>query len=251
MVNLLVLCYGVVAYLIGLSGLLYFLLYVGGWEFLPLHIDSRQPGPLPRAIAINLGLILLFGIQHSVMARIRFKHRMTKLLPHAIERSTYVLLSGLLMYLICGLWQPIAGTLWSIENEYLATLLIAVQISGWLILVGATFEIDHFELMGLRQVWQHARSQEFQRPPFKEKYLYRIVRHPIQLGILIGMWVTPVMTITHLMMAITMTVYIFIGLYFEEQTLIAMIGQRYEEYRKRVPKLIPFLKPRSIAVSDE
>lgn len=238
----LVLLYGIVSYAVGLGGLTAFMLWVGGWEFLPRHINSGTPGPLGPALAINLSLVILFGLQHSIMARPKFKEALAKVISPAAERSTYVLLSGVFMLLFCFYWQPVAGTLWNVQNEGAAIFLRSFHVIGWLILVGATFEIDHFELMGLKQVLSHFAKRPHVHPRFTERLLYRVVRHPIQLGVLIGVWVTPFMTGTVFMLAVTMTIYIFVGLHFEEKALRKNFGDVYTDYCSRVPKVIPFTK---------
>lgn len=237
-----VLFYGIVAYAIGLGGLVAFILFVGGWDFLSPHIDSHSPGPLGLAVAINLGLMILFGLQHSVMARPKFKEAWTKVIPPAAERSTYVLLSGAIFFLICFSWRSIPGTIWQVDGPF-ATVLTVVQLFGWILVVASSFIINHFELFGLQQVYFHFAQKPEPLPVFTDRYLYKIVRHPLQLGVLIGIWFTATMTATHLALSISMSIYIFIGLYFEERTLVATLGQRYEDYQKRVPMVLPFPRP--------
>lgn len=240
--RLVILIYGIVAYAVGMGGLTYFLLFMGEWEFLPLHIDSRIPGPVGPAVLVNLCLIALFGVQHSVTARRGFKDAWTKLVPPAAERSTYVLISGVLVFLICLGWQPIGGTLWHVENPLLRNSLTTIQLLGWTIAVSASFMINHFELFGLQQVYYHFADRPEPTPDFTNRFLYRVVRHPLQMGLLIGMWSTATMSMTHLMLSGTMTVYILIGLHLEEQSLAATLGPPYEEYRRRVRMLLPIPK---------
>ncbi|NIL96928.1 MAG: hypothetical protein GTO53_05480 [Planctomycetales bacterium] len=247
MSRFLILIYGVLSYAVGMSGLGFFILFVGGWNFLPKHIDSNQPGSLTFALLVNTGLITLMGVQHSVMARPSFKKAWTKVIPPATERSTYVLLSGIVFLLICLFWQPIAGTLWDVANPTAQIFLTAVQLLGWGFVVASSFMINHFELFGLRQVYYHFTGKPEPSPRFRERYLYKIVRHPLQLGVLMGIWFTATMTMTHLMLSMTMTVYIFIGLHFEEKDLVATLGPDYEAYRQRVPMILPIPK-RSISV---
>jgi protein-S-isoprenylcysteine O-methyltransferase Ste14 len=234
--------YGIVAYAVGMGGLTYFLLFMGGWSFLPVHIDSRPAGPLGPALVINVALIALFGLQHSIMARRWFKEMWTKIVPKAAERSTYVLASGILMMVICLGWQPVGGTLWHVDNRLARDILTAIQLIGWTIAVSASFMINHFELFGLQQVYYHLIGQPEPTPDFTSRYLYRFVRHPLQMGILIGMWSAPTMSVTHLMLAATMTLYILIGLHHEEDDLAATLGEPYDEYRRRVRMLIPIPK---------
>lgn len=245
MKRILIFLYGILGYLIGLGGLTYFILFVGGWDFLPLHVDSKTPGPLGPALLINAALVALFGIQHSVMARPGFKQAFTQLIPKAAERSTYVLLSGLMMILICLFWQPVDGTLWQVENPVGWTLLTVGYAFGWVFAVLATFVINHFELFGLQQVYMRLRNKPEPTPEFTDRFLYKIVRHPLQLGVLIGLWVAPTMSVSHAILAVAMTVYIFIGLYFEEKDLVKSLGKEYEEYKKRVPKILPLPRPNS------
>lgn len=238
-IRILIFIYGLIAYAIGLGGLTLFLLWVGSWDFLPLHIDSQEPGPLVVALLANTTLILLFGVQHSVMARPSFKESFTKLIPKSAERSTYVLLSGLLMVAFCFYWQPVAGTLWNIENPTIRVALLAVQVLGWVIAVLATFLINHFELFGLQQIYYGLIDQPLPKLEFRQTFLYRIVRHPLQMGLLIGLWSAPTMTMTHVMLSATMTAYILIGLYYEEIDLVRTLGQPYKDYQKRVWMILP------------
>ncbi|MBT4161276.1 MAG: isoprenylcysteine carboxylmethyltransferase family protein [Gammaproteobacteria bacterium] len=237
--SILVLLFGIISYVIGIGGLTYFILYIGAWEFLPIHINSGEAGSVVSAVVINLGLMVLFGLQHTVTARPKFKAAITKVLPVAAERSSYVLLSGIMMFLICLYWQPVEGIVWQAASSWLQTTLIGLYVLGWVICVGSSFLINHFELFGLQQVYLNLRPSTAARDTFTERGLYRLVRHPIQLGVLIGIWFTPTMTMTHLMLAVTMTIYIFIGLYFEEKDLMNGLGSEYEDYRRRVRKLLP------------
>lgn len=234
-----ILYYGILSYVIGLGGLTYFILFIGGWDFLPLHINSGTAANPTNALLINIGLISLFGLQHSIMARPSFKNTWTKIIPQVAERSTYVLLSGILMVVICLYWQPIDGTLWQIDNPIFKTLLIIGYLLGWTLAVLATFMINHFELFGLQQVYYNLRNTPEPEPWFTERFFYKIVRHPLQLGVLIGIWSTPTMSMTHLSLSLTMSIYIFIGLYFEEKDLVASLGEDYQNYKKRVPQVLP------------
>ncbi|MFY8273134.1 methyltransferase family protein [Pseudoalteromonas sp. SSDWG2] len=231
---------GILCYLVGLGGLSAFMLFMGGWSFLPIHINSR---PLSEdtgvAIAINLAILLLFALHHSIAARSSFKEKITQFISPALERSLYVLVSGLFMLAFCFYWQPVTGVIWHTENEFLVSVLRGIHIFGWLFLVAATFEIDHFHLMGLKQSISMNPNEGNQ---FKEVCLYKIVRHPIQTGILLGMWATPYMSMTQFMLSLGFTIYIFIGLYFEEKSLIHRFGDVYMDYKRRVPAVVPFLK---------
>ncbi len=231
--------FGVISYVVGMAGLFYFILFLGSWDFLPLHINSREPGHPGIAMMTNLTLMFLFGVQHSVTARPGFKRALTRFLPEAAERSSYVLMSGVMMFLICLFWQPMEGVIWDAESELLRNLLITGYIAGWVIAVISTFLINHFELFGLQQVYLNLRSHPAPEAAFVERGFYRVVRHPLQLGVLIGIWCLPTMTTTHLMLSVTMTIYVFIGLYFEEKDLATILGSDYENYQRRVRKLLP------------
>ncbi|MBS3796257.1 MULTISPECIES: methyltransferase family protein [unclassified Pseudoalteromonas] len=230
--------FGIFAYLVGLAGLSAFMLYLGGWSFLPLHINSEPIGDAgTQAVLINLSIMLLFGFHHSLAARSSFKAKLNQIVPAAVERSIYVLISGLFMFAFCFYWQPIAGTVWQTDNQVAVIILRALHVFGWLILVLATFEIDHFHLMGLKQSLSMNPEDGHE---FKEIFLYKMVRHPIQTGVLMGVWFTPYMSMTQFMLSVCMTVYIFIGLYFEEKSLVSRFGNVYVDYKKRVPAVIPF-----------
>lgn len=231
--------FGIVSYALGLGGLTFFMLFIGSWSFLPFHVDSGTPSPVPTALLINAGLIVLFGLQHTVTARPGFKTTLTRAVPAAAERSTYVLLSGILMCVICFYWQSLPGTLWNIEHPTLRAVLTGVQLFGWALAVAATFLINHFELFGLQQVYFNLINKSPPAPSYSERFLYKIVRHPLQLGLLIGMWSAPTMTMTHLTLSAMMTIYVFIGLSYEERDLVASLGQDYEDYRQRVRMLLP------------
>jgi protein-S-isoprenylcysteine O-methyltransferase Ste14 len=239
MVRFLVALYGALAYLVGMGGLALFMLYVGGWEFLPFHVDSEASQPLGVALAINAGLMLLLGIQHSVMARQGFKRVWTKVIPAAIERSTYVLLSGLVFALLCYFWEPVSGTLWQIQTPGVRTLLTGLHLAGWALVVLSSFVINHFELFGLQQVYYYFTGKPVPTPQFTERLLYRVVRHPLQLGVLMGLWFAATMSMTHLLLSSAMTVYILLGLYWEEKDLVAKLGPAYQAYQQRVPMLLP------------
>jgi len=238
----LILAYGMISYAIGMGGLAVFVLFVGGWDVLPVHIDSGEPAPLVFALSINSTLMILLGLQHTVMARPGFKKGWTQVIPPAAERSTYVLLSGVVFLLICFYWQSIAGTAWHIDNTIARTVVTAMQLFGWVSVVVSSFVINHLELFGLQQVYCHFSDQVEPAAKFTDRSLYKLVRHPLQLGILIGIWCAATMTMTHLLLSASMTVYIFLGLHFEERDLVATFGQDYEDYQRRVPMILPIPK---------
>ncbi|WP_420629246.1 methyltransferase family protein [Candidatus Leptofilum sp.] len=237
--KILIFFYSILAYFIGLGGLVYFILFIGNWSFMPHQIDSGEMTTVGLALVINLGLVLLFGLQHSIMARPAFKQVLTRFIPKAAERSTYVLTSGILMLSFCFFWQPIDGTVWAVHSNVGQAILTAGYLFGWAFAVLASFVINHFELFGLQQAYRNLKNQQEPPPKFTQRFLYRLVRHRLQLGVLIGLWSTPTMTFTHLFLAIALTIYIFIGLYFEEKDLRAALGQAYVNYQQRVPKVIP------------
>ena len=243
MSRLLIFIYGLFSYAVGVGGLVWFALFIGGWEFLPRHIDSETPGPLSSALIINASLIAIFVLQHSIMARLTFKSRWTKIIPPASERSTYLLVSGILMALFCLYWQPVGGgVLWRVENQIGQAILIAVYVIGWSIPVVASFMINHFELFGLQQVYFNLVNKPEPSPHFTERWFYKFVRHPIQLGTLIGMWATPAMSMTHLLLSATLSAYVLIAIYYEEKDLVTTLGKDYEDYQKRVRMIIPLPK---------
>ena len=240
--RLLIFIYGLFCYAVGLGGLIWFALFIGGWDFLPRHIDSEIPGPLSSALLINAGILAVFVLQHSIMARLSFKAHWTKIIPKAAERSTYLLISGIIMGLFCLFWQPVQGVLWQVDNQAGQIVLIAVYIIGWTIPVLASFMINHFELFGLQQVYFNLVNKPEPAPHFTERWFYKIVRHPIQLGTLIGIWSTPTMSLTHLMLSATLTAYVLASLKYEERDLVTVLGKKYEDYQERVRMIVPIPK---------
>jgi len=204
-------------------------------------INSGTARHWGAALAINLGLVLLFGLQHSVMARHSFKKAWTRIIPEPAERATYVLATVACLALAFAFWSPMTTTLWRVEQPIAFYGILAVQAVGWTTLVWATFALNHFHLFGLTQAWNAFRGRPFPHLEFRTPAIYRVVRHPIQLGILIGIWAAPVMTIGHLVFAAAMTTYVFVGLFFEERDLVRQFGERYLAYRKSVPKVLPRL----------
>jgi len=233
------LLYGIIAYLIAMASLAYAIGFVGNY-WVPKSIDSGPVGPLGEALVVNVLLLGLFAVQHSGMARRGFKKAWTAIVPEPIERSTYVLLSGLVLWLLYWQWRPIADEIWRVDNPIGSTLLQAVYFLGWGIAFLNTFLIGHAHLFGLKQVSDHWLGRETTAPEFKTLALYKIVRHPIYLGIILAFWATPVMTLGHLLFAVATTGYILIGIVLEERDLAATFGESYEAYRKRVSMLIPW-----------
>lgn len=232
------LVYGILSYAIGLGGLTLFMIFAGGWG-IPQDINATASVAWPLSLAINISLLLVFAVQHSLMARRPFKDRLAEVIPAGVERSTYVLMSGVVCFMICFLWQPMNGMIWNIEIPAVRIALFTLQIAGWLFAVSASFMINHFELFGLQQAHAYANGREVTIPAFTTRFGYRLVRHPIQLGIFIGMWATPTMSLAHLVLALGMTAYIRFGLMLEERDLTETYGQEYLDYKQRVPMMIP------------
>lgn len=239
MPSYLVFAYGIIAYLLFQIVFLYlaaFLLGIAPKSINDLGVASVDHTAL--AIGINLALIALFGFLHSLLARESIKRRITMIIPAAAERSTYVVQSSLCLALLMWQWQPLTGTIWLVEG-FTAVLFFAMFGIGAALVLWSTFLIDHFELFGLRQIWTFLKSKPMPEPEFKTPALYRIVRHPMQLGVVVLMFSTPHMTTGHLLLASAMTGYIFIGLYFEERALVRLFGDRYLAYQAQVPLLFP------------
>jgi protein-S-isoprenylcysteine O-methyltransferase Ste14 len=230
--------YGCAAYLIFLGTFLYAIAFVGGF-FVPTRLDGPPDAPLAMAVAIDIALLGVFAVQHSVMARRWFKERWTRIVPWAIERSTYVLCASLALMLLFWQWRPIGGEIWSVDNAAVRAALWALFVFGWALVLVTTFLINHFDLFGLRQVWLPLVGKPYTKVPLATPAPYRLVRHPLYLGFLFAFWMTPDMTLAHLLFAIATTAYIVLAIQFEERDLVHEHGRSYEEYRRRVPMLIP------------
>jgi protein-S-isoprenylcysteine O-methyltransferase Ste14 len=241
--RLAILLYAIVSYAVFTVSFLYALGFVGNYvvpKSIDKSIDVGGATNLGEAIVVNLLLMSLFAIQHSVMARPSFKRWMARFLPMACQRSTYVLLSSLILLLLFWQWRPIPTPVWQ-TSGIAAWLLTGIHWLGWLIAFASTHMIDHFDLFGLRQAFVAFRGTEITSQSFRTPLLYRIVRHPLMLGFLLAFWATPEMTFGHLLFAIANTAYILVGLQFEERDLIAEFGATYQAYRRRVPMLLPRL----------
>jgi methanethiol S-methyltransferase len=233
------LIYGLASYLIFSLSFGYAPAFVGNF-LVPKSIDTGPDTAPAQAVLINVLLLAAFTIPHSVMARPAFKRWWTRIIPASCERSTYVLISSLLLILVFWQWRPIVSTVWRVEG-WPAAMLTAMFWLGWAIAMASTFQIDHFELFGLRQIVDALRGVAHRMQAFKTPLLYRLVRHPLMLGLLLAFWATPHMTAGHLLFAVINTAYILVGVKLEERDLVAVFGATYELYRRRVPMLLPRL----------
>lgn len=242
------LLYGVVCYAIFFLSFLYAVGFTGN-QIVPKGIDSGDAASLAESLVVNLLLLSLFAIQHTVMARPGFKNWFTKIVPVQVERSTFVLASSLLLILMYWQWRPMTGVIWSVENPAARAVLLGLFGLGWLTVLLSTFLIDHFDLFGLRQVWLHFRGEAYTHRKFQTRALYKYVRHPIMLGFVVAFWATPDMTVGHLLFAAMTTGYIIVGIQFEERDLVNFLGEDYVAYRRQVPMLLPI--PGKRAAQDE
>lgn len=228
---------GIIGYVVGAGA------YFGGIiGFLTGLLCCSKPAPFGQALLVNVGLMVLWGLPHSVMARQSFKRRWTKIVPKAAERSLYMLQAGLLMVVLIWQWREMPGVVWHVENPAARGLIWALFASGWVIAFIATLLINHFELTGLQQTWAYLRDKEAVAPSFRTPFLYKIVRHPMQFGVLLAFWAAPTMTVGRLLFALGMTAYTLIGLQFEERDLRRHFGERYRAYQATTPMLIPGLR---------
>jgi protein-S-isoprenylcysteine O-methyltransferase Ste14 len=230
--------YGATAYLLFLATFLYAIAFIGGFG-VPVTLDGPATTPLATALLINTGLLTVFAVQHSVMARPWFKRWWTQVVPWAIERSTYVLFASLALDLLFWQWRPLGGVVWSVDQPWLRAAIWTAFAFGWLQVLVMTFYIDHFDLFGLRQVWLHLIGRQYTRVRFATPVPYRLVRHPLYLGFMIAFWAAPTMSVTRLVFAVATTAYMLIAIQFEEHDLAHEHGASYEEYKRRVPMIIP------------
>ena len=238
-----ILIYGAICYAIFFATFLYLVGFVGN-AFVPVTVDSGDAGTLWLSVAIDVALIAIFGLQHSVMARPAFKRHLTRIIPEAAERSTYVLLSSLALVLQFGAWQPVPSAVWDAESTLARGLLQGLFLAGVALVLYATFLIDHFDLFGLRQVYLHFRGRPYTEKRFATPTLYRHVRHPLYVGWFITFWATPTMSVGHLVLAVAMTLYMLIAIPYEERDLVRALGAAYERYRESTPMFVPRLPRR-------
>lgn len=245
--KILTMVYGLTSYMLSMAALVLFMLFannhvglLGVESLTSLNIDQFNGSPTGSPLLVNISLLLLFGVQHSVMARPGFKSLLTRVLPQSWERSTYVLATAVVLLLMVWYWQPMTGSIWSVENATGRSLVTGLYWGGWLITVAATFMLNHFHLFGLQQSFitddPNGSTKEFRTP-----FFYSFVRHPIQTGVVIAMLATPDMTVSRFVLATGMLVYVAVGLYFEERDLLTLFGDTYREYKKRVPAVLPFI----------
>jgi len=239
--RLLALLYGIVSYFVFFVVFLYAIGFVSALG-VPKTIDTGAAAPLLEALTIDILLMSIFAIQHSVMARPQFKQWWTRLVPKSVERSTYVLFSSLALVLLFWQWRPIEGLAWQINDQRIAMAFIGLSLVGWLIVLTSTFLINHFELFGLHQVANNLTGRPMPAPRFRTPLYYNFVRHPIYLGFIIAFWAAPKMTMGHLLFAAVTTAYIFVGIMLEEHDLTTVFGDDYRRYRQRVSMIVPWRK---------
>src|ERR1041385_2590454 len=235
--------YGIFSYVIFLGVFLYAIGFIGNFG-VPKTLDGAATGPLGISLAIDVGLLALFAVQHSVMARKWFKDAWTKIVPKPIERSTYVLFSSVALIVLFTFWQPLGGVVWSIEDSIGRIVLRGLFAFGWALLLYSTTLINHLDLFGMRQVWRYLRGQSEPAMQFVTPGPYRLVRHPLYVGWLLAFWMTPLMTFAHLLFSVATTAYILLAIRFEERDLVRADGTAYEQHRKAVPMLVPSLRKR-------
>jgi methanethiol S-methyltransferase len=232
------LLYSIASYALFLGAFTYFAVFSDG-VIVPRTVDSGTPSSVAVAMTINLVLILLFGLQHSIMARASFKRGLTRVIPPALERATFVLASSLVLALVMWQWRPLPSVLWHVNNPTAAAALWAINAVGWLGVPFCSFLIDHFDLFGIKQALQAFRRTTFDKKGFVTPLFYKYVRHPMMTSLMIGLWVTPHMTTGHLLLSSGMTLYVLIGVHFEERSLAKELGAEYERYQATTSKFLP------------
>jgi protein-S-isoprenylcysteine O-methyltransferase Ste14 len=231
--------YGLVAYLVFFVSFLYAIGFISG-SVVPKTIDSGEAAPAAGAVIVNILLMSVFALQHSVMARRQFKQWWTQCVPKSVERSTYVLFASLALILLFWYWRPIPTVVWQIDNPQIAIAMSGLSMVGWLIVLTSTFLINHFELFGLHQVANNLTGRPMPAPRFRTPLFYKVVRHPIYLGFIIAFWAAPTMTIGHLLFAGVTTAYILVGILLEERDMVDLFGDDYRRYKDRVSMLVPW-----------
>jgi len=239
--------YGMASYLIFLATFLYAVAFVGGF-WVPTLLDGPLRSSMPQALAIDLALLTLFAVQHSVMARRWFKARWTQIIPWAVERSTYVLCASVALLTLFWQWRPLGIEVWTIESKVARSILWALFAAGWITVLVVTFLINHFDLFGLRQVWLPLIGKPYAPVTFRTPLPYRVVRHPLYFGFLLAFWMTPTMTLAHLVFALATTAYIVLAIQFEERDLVSEHGAAYTDYQRRVPMLLPMRRRQPISI---
>jgi protein-S-isoprenylcysteine O-methyltransferase Ste14 len=232
------LLYSITSYGLFLGVFTYFAVFSDG-IIVPKTVDSGNSTSIAIATIINLSLILLFGLQHSIMARASFKRALTRVIPPALERATFVLASSLVLSLVMWQWRPLASVLWNVDNTAAATTIWSINAVGWLGVPACSFLIDHFDLFGIKQALHAYRRTTFDKKGFVAPLFYKHLRHPMMTSLMVGLWVTPHMTIGHVLLSAGMTVYILIGVHFEERSLAKELGAEYERYQATTPKFLP------------
>lgn len=236
--------FAIIAYAIFFATFLYLIAFVGDLELAPRTVDVGPDSPVAIAVAVDVGLIALFGLQHSVMARQGFKRWWTRVVPWAVERSVYVLMASLALIILMTLWRPIDTIVWNVGDPLVSDLIWVVFWLGWGMVLLSTFLLNHFELFGLQQAWFHVRGRPWEKPVFRQPLFYRWIRHPLYLGFFMAFWAAPEMTAGHLLLAGGMSVFMLIAIQYEEKDLVALFGRDYEDYRQRAGMLLPrFRRP--------
>jgi protein-S-isoprenylcysteine O-methyltransferase Ste14 len=237
------LLFGILAYLIFFATFLYLIAFVGDLPWVAVTVDrGGMAGSVPLAVIVDLALIALFGLQHSIMARQGFKTAWKRIVPEPLERSTFVLFASLVLVILFLLWRPLPATMWSVGNQTGIYLLWGLFGTGWLIVLLSTFLLSHFELFGLHQVWSHARGTSLPEPQFRQPLFYKMVRHPLYAGFFLAFWATPHMTAGHLLLALGMSAYMLIAIRYEERDMVGLFGKDYVAYQGRVGMLTPRLR---------
>lgn len=237
--RVIIMAVALVCYAAFFASFVYLVGWIGAFDFMPTTVNKGLQAAPQTALLVDVGLIALFGIQHSVMARKQFKQAWTKVIPEASERSIFCLAAAVVLTVMYTYWHPIEGTVWSVTNETVRMAIWALFWLGWVILFIATWLLNHFELFGLQQAWHHFTGKQAAPPQMRTPAFYKLVRHPIYFGFFIAFWATPEMTYSHLLAAVGFTAYIMIGISYEERDLGKLYGDQYAEYRRRVGSLIP------------